>query len=205
MPQEFIGLLFLIGALFLLIALMGSIEIRQININIGTRNPPLRIVLAILGIILIILSIVFYTVEEGLIQPSPNRNSDNPTVEPALAFAQLSEFLDNGNFKSADLETDTIISAKKYSTSCEDLRKLDEIWRRHSDYKFGFKAQLDIWNEEKRDINRFRDRVGWRVNGRLISHDELTFSLNAPTGHLPWVGFIRHEKFLPIVNECWRN
>lgn len=92
---------------------------------------------------------------------------------------------------------------------CEDLGIIDRLWMRHSKGRFGFSVQQPIWQQCDRSRwdkgeawSLFGDRVGWRVNNSLIGvltgtrqyrwkhYDELTFSLSAPKGHLPWVNGI---------------
>ncbi|KAM3110069.1 GUN4 domain-containing protein [Phormidesmis sp. 146-33] len=82
---------------------------------------------------------------------------------------------------------------------CQDLQILDQLWMDYSGDRFGFSVQSAFWQKidatfwDKSEVwSRFGDRVGWRVN-RLIDHhwkryDQLTFNLEAPRGHLPYLG-----------------
>ncbi|MFM6350115.1 MAG: GUN4 domain-containing protein, partial [Dolichospermum sp.] len=76
----------------------------------------------------------------------------------------------------------------------EELRKMDQLWVKYSNGKFGFSVQKQIWLElggkldGEPDLDTYRklgDRVGWRQRGRWLSYDSYTFSTNAPSGHLP--------------------
>jgi hypothetical protein len=75
---------------------------------------------------------------------------------------------------------------------CEDLKRIDQLWVKYSQGKFGFSVQESIWksvggsSKPTNDVyNRFADRVGWRINQRWLKSDDYNFTNNAPSGHLP--------------------
>lgn len=78
---------------------------------------------------------------------------------------------------------------------CADLRIIDQLWMEYSQGHFGFSAQLPIFistgNQPGRLVDeeaydRFGDQVGWRRDGEWVAFVEnLNFTLDAPTGHLP--------------------
>ena len=106
---------------------------------------------------------------------------------------------------------------------CADLRTIDQLWVKYSNGKFGFSVQKQIWQdcgsptEWNASWNNFGDRVGWRTSKTIMRErgilwtkrqeekereewlsfaNQLTFSLDAPAGHLPrtvceelWVRF----------------
>ncbi len=61
---------------------------------------------------------------------------------------------------------------------CKDLHTIDNLWINYSGGRFGFSAQLKVFQEEG-DWERFTERVGW------YSREEVVFSLSSPRGHLP--------------------
>jgi hypothetical protein len=67
---------------------------------------------------------------------------------------------------------------------CTDLRTIDQLWIKYSHGHFGLTVQKLIWQEVNESYQAFGDRVGWRVKGKWIDYSELTFSLDAPVGHL---------------------
>lgn len=83
---------------------------------------------------------------------------------------------------------------------CTDLRILDQLWVKYSRGRFGFSVQKAIWQKydrlywNKAEVWRlFADRVGWRTHNLFVDNHwkryrEITFSLSAPTGHLPFLG-----------------
>ncbi|MGF1672268.1 MAG: ankyrin repeat domain-containing protein [Rivularia sp. (in: cyanobacteria)] len=127
--------------------------------------------------------------------------------------SQLQQFLKSKNWAAADKETRRLLSPEKdpYSPNSatiplELIREIDRAWLSASGGRFGFSIQAKIWRQaiathpknSEAAVNTFRDRVGWklivpRTENDFISSDwlnesELNYSLQAPTGHLPWAG-----------------
>lgn len=88
------------------------------------------------------------------------------------------------------LTTDTI-----EQISCDDLKKIDQLWLEHSNNRFGFTPQFEAFiatgNRPGRlmspeSYDKFGDRIGWRKDNQwIIFKKNLDFSINAPAGHLP--------------------
>lgn len=88
----------------------------------------------------------------------------------------------------------------------EVLQTLDRLWVEASDGRFGFSVQQQIWQEVRAQnpvdsavaAKAFGDRVGWTrppgvedptsIAGDWLTEMEITPSLDAPVGHLPWAG-----------------
>lgn len=127
-------------------------------------------------------------------------------AQTSLRYFKLAYYLQQGDFKEADLETYKVMKIvgdfahKGYLNSkdiqCfprEDLRIIDQLWVKYSKGKFGFSVQKTIYAETgnpldgkyyKESFKRFMHEVGWRDL-------ELTFDTSAPIGHLPvavWEG-----------------
>ena len=125
----------------------------------------------------------------------------------------LQEYLTAKNWALADQETrqllsssDLVSGARTAANPLTLLREIDQAWLTASDGRFGFSVQYKLWkaaeaahpNDETAVVNAFRDRVGWklaapRTENDFISSDwlnesELSYSAQAPTGHLPWAG-----------------
>ncbi|MGK7903671.1 MAG: GUN4 domain-containing protein [Hormoscilla sp.] len=120
------------------------------------------------------------------------REWEEADIETARVMLEVAG-REEGRFRVKDLE----------NFPCEDLRAIDKLWVKYSNGRFGFSVQKRIWLEEGGKVDyetecRLGDRVGWRRKGCSHSfrdgkgewhlHRDLTFSLDAPTGHLPgWV------------------
>jgi hypothetical protein len=139
----------------------------------------------------------------------------NADSERGVDYTQLQELLAAGEWEKADRETEAVmlqasgreqegwLTERNMGTfPCQDLRTIDQLWVKYSNGRFGFSVQKRIWQDIEattKDANvdtwkYFGDRVGWRVNDYWIGYSNLTFSLDAPEGHLPgWVfvsGFV---------------
>ncbi|HEY9622572.1 MAG TPA: GUN4 domain-containing protein [Crinalium sp.] len=130
-----------------------------------------------------------------------------------LHYSQLRRVLAAGKWQQADQETklalcnacglglrDHLQPEHIADIPCRDLQIIDQLWVLYSQGRFGFSVQQKIWQRyanrywEKSDVwMAFGDRVGWRLN-TLLTHNhwkrygEITFSLKAPVGHLPFMG-----------------
>lgn len=88
---------------------------------------------------------------------------------------------------------------------CEDLHKINQLWLDYSNGKFGFSVQKEIYQQVggTRDFDgnawgQFCERVGWvghrsilfgmLGNESFLAHSSnITFNINAPIGHLPFL------------------
>jgi hypothetical protein len=163
--------------------------------------------------------------------PSPSTATSGSQVELRSAvgydYTRLQNLLVAGKWRQADEETANamlkVTSREKEgwlreedidNFPCEDLRTIDRLWVKHSNGKFGFSVQKQIYQDlggtrqfDKAAFDlwrKFGDTVGWRkeklkqrkilgipVEDRLkrewIYYTELDFDLyNSPKGHLPW-------------------
>ena len=144
----------------------------------------------------------------------------SPKNEPTPAiFQNLEALLKAGKWRDADLETwELMLKLTKRQREGwlrledvknfprQELRKMDQLWVKYSNGKFGFSVQKQIWLElggkldgepDWDDWDTFKklgSRVGWLKNDAWLSYDSYTFSTNALPGHLPAVvyaaGFI---------------
>ena len=83
------------------------------------------------------------------------------------------------------LETDDLTKI-----SGGDLLSIDRLWSKYSEAKFGFKVQLEIWqNLPNQNYRAFGSEVGWYKNQRWLLSKRLDYSLAAPEGHLPAISW----------------
>lgn len=129
-------------------------------------------------------------------------------------LAVLQTHLQAGDWAAADRETRRLLAPESVSplplepasVQPEMIRAIDQMWLRASNGQFGFSVQLRLWqealaahpNNNEAAVNAFRDRVGWKlaapraevdfISSDWLNESELTYSLQAPEGHLPWAG-----------------
>ena len=145
-----------------------------------------------------------------------------------INYTKLQNLLAQGKWKEADLETSNLLlkvsnreqqgwlrEGDVKNLSCEDLKMMDSLWVAHSQGRFGFSVQREIYrslggtSKHNSDIyDKFGDKVGWRVNGSWLRYDNITCDQKAKKGHLPRVGgwrILRGWRFLLgnlISSEC---
>ncbi|GGA45056.1 GUN4 domain-containing protein [Okeania sp. KiyG1] len=125
-----------------------------------------------------------------------------------INYTKLRDFLANGEWKEADMETARCmlkVSGQEEqgyldiedveNFPCTDLRTIDQLWVKYSNGKFGFSVQKKIYQslggtgEYNREVwEKFGEKVGWRKEDRWLSYNELTWTRDISshyTGHIP--------------------
>lgn len=128
--------------------------------------------------------------------------------EKGVDYTRLRELLAAGQWKQADKETVTVLLKAAGSEGrdnfdledmdkipCTDLRTIDQLWVKYSSGRFGFSVQKCIWKEVGGKVDyetekRLGERVGWRKSGSWLDYSDLTFSTQAPVGHLPGMRYL---------------
>ncbi len=145
--------------------------------------------------------------EELLSSITIQKNLQKPSfIDCPMSYRQLSQLLAAKHWKEADVETTRILLQVSGRTEagwmraedfkqfpCQDLCMLDRLWVSHSNSRFGYSIQKQVWESigGKLDIDymiwcKFGDRLGWRRHGNWLNYSDLTFDQNiAPPGHLP--------------------
>jgi GUN4-like/TIR domain len=89
--------------------------------------------------------------------------------------------------QSADQEKDGYLFEQQMREFDEDvLLNLDRLWLKYSQNCFGFSIQKKMLIECQQDGIRFATQVGWRRSDGWIDEAHVTYSLDAPIGHLPY-------------------
>lgn len=120
-------------------------------------------------------------------------------------YQQLENYLKNGQWKEADKETLKVMltatgremigyldrgSIEKFP--CTDLQTINQLWVKYSKGHFGFSVQRDIWksiggkpNAPWETVEKFGDRLGWRIQGQWLYDLGDISNASAPIGQLP--------------------
>jgi hypothetical protein len=167
-----------------------------------------------------------------------NNETDDLSSKRGVDYTNLQNLLKAGKWKEADQETLAVMlkAANREKEACLDiesienfpcidLRTINQLWVKYSNGQFGFSVQKRIWESvggkpgeyDQEIIKQFGDRVGWRkrllgfVNYETwLSYSEITFTLDAPSGHLPlvggmnglWDGVERDVSFFSRLETC---
>jgi len=158
----------------------------------------------------------------------PRRRQDELNSERfgANYYAKLQELLAAQDWKAADKETARcmceVMDRQKEGWlriedieqfPCLDLKNIDRLWVTHSNGRFGFSVQKQIWQDcgsptkYNSDWERFGEAVGWRTKGGFLKksewllHSQLTFALDAPKGHLPSFEWCMGEDVVFVVRS----
>jgi hypothetical protein len=125
-------------------------------------------------------------------------------------YAQLENLLASGKWRSADEETSSIMlkltsrvdagwlrEQDFAALSCLDLETIDALWTNHSQGRFGFTSQSQVWKTVE-DYTKFSDAVSWRLSYKWQRYSQLKFNLEAPPGHLPAAPFYKLKDEIAI-------
>ena len=138
-------------------------------------------------------------------------SNDVPLVSAKeVNYEKLRDLLAAGKWQEADVETNSCMlrAAEREKEGwldtnnidnfpCEDLRTIDQLWVKYSNGKFGLSVQKQVYKSvggtgkfDKRTLEAFGNKVGWRKGGRWLYYSDLTFSQDTnEMGYLPCVGW----------------
>jgi hypothetical protein len=67
-----------------------------------------------------------------------------------------------------------------------DLKTINNLWIVHSEGKFGFSIQREIWLGLGKNWDNLWGKIGWKSGNNWTRYpNEFTWNLSAPKGHLP--------------------
>ncbi|MEX0269917.1 GUN4 N-terminal ARM-like repeat domain-containing protein [Leptolyngbyaceae cyanobacterium UHCC 1019] len=87
-----------------------------------------------------------------------------------------------------------------------DLQTLNALWLVHSEGKFGFSVQREIWLSAGKNWIKLWSKIGWK-NGNTWTRypQEFTWDLTAPKGHLPLSNQLRGVRMISalLAHPAW--
>lgn len=150
--------------------------------------------------------------------------SSTPSTSQTISFDLLRQLLSAKNFQQADEETRRLLivlagepaQKRGYVFFSEvqfipeaDLKTIDELWREHSDNRFGYSIQKRIFHKAKGDFTKFFIKVGWmkKLDTEMEQYNyrsfptEFMWELNdeTPEGHLPLTNALRGTQLLSNI------
>ena len=116
-------------------------------------------------------------------------------------YQQLEDYLKNGQWRDADNETYRLMittvgkeegqffsSDELRNFPCEELQAIDSLWVKHSNGKFGFSVQKDIYLNKCGGIPDGKyHREAFSKFIRMVKWNTIKYEISSPEGHLPFV------------------
>ncbi|XP_030508137.2 tetrapyrrole-binding protein, chloroplastic [Cannabis sativa] len=162
---------------------------------------------------------------------SPNTTASTTTTTAtstsspsSSSFDDLQRYLAAADFRQADEETRRLLivlageAAQKRGyvffsevqfISKSDMKTIDELWRSHSNERFGYSVQRKIFKKVNRDFTRFFIKLGWmkKLDTEVVQYnyrafpDEFIWELkdDTPEGHLPLTNALRGTQLLNSI------
>ncbi|QSJ17767.1 GUN4 domain-containing protein [Nostoc sp. UHCC 0702] len=87
-----------------------------------------------------------------------------------------------------------------------DLQTINNLWLVHSEGKFGFSVQREIWLSLGKNWDNFWPKIGWKRGNNWTRYpNEFTWDLSAPKGHLPLSNQLRGVRVIAslLSHPAW--
>ncbi|EEF28939.1 tetrapyrrole-binding protein, chloroplastic [Ricinus communis] len=151
--------------------------------------------------------------------------STTPSTSQTFSLDLLQQHLSAQNFRQADEETRRLLIvlageatqkrgyvffSEVQFISENDLKAIDELWKKYSNNKFGYSIQKRIWQQKaNKDFTKFFIKVGWmkKLDTEVEQYNyrsfptEFIWELNdeIPEGHLPLTNALRGTQLLNCI------
>jgi hypothetical protein len=90
----------------------------------------------------------------------------------------------------------------------EDLHTIDKLWLLHSDGKFGFSIQREMWLGMNKNWDKLWPKIGWKEGNNWTRYPgAFTWDLTAPRGHLPLSNQLRGVRVISslLSHPAWEQ
>ena len=143
--------------------------------------------------------------------------------ESGIDYNPLQQLLAVQDFQAADRMTlqkmcelagPTAVQRKwLYFTEVEnfpttDLHTINHLWLVHSEGKFGFSVQREIWLGLSKNWENFWSKIGWKSGNNWTRYPNgFTWDISAPKGHLPLSNQLRGVRVIASLfsHPAWTN
>ncbi|KAK6930574.1 GUN4-like [Dillenia turbinata] len=151
--------------------------------------------------------------------------STSPSAsQTTISYDVLQQHLSSKNYRLADEETRRLLivlageAAQKRGyvffsevqfISEADLKTIDEMWKQHSNKKFGYSVQKRLWEKANKDFTKFFLKVGWmkKLDTEVEQWNYRSFPTEfmweltdeTPEGHLPLTNALRGTQLLNSI------
>ncbi len=89
-----------------------------------------------------------------------------------------------------------------------DLQTIDTLWQIHSEGKFGFSIQREIWLGSSKDWSKLWSKIAWKSGNNWTRYPgAFTWDLTAPRGHLPLSNQLRGVRAISslLSHPAWEQ
>lgn len=89
-----------------------------------------------------------------------------------------------------------------------DLQTINSLWFIHSQGKFGFSVQREIWLSLSKNWEKLWAKIGWKTGNNWTRYPHgFTWDLSAPVGHLPLSNQLRGVRVMAslLSHPAWTN
>lgn len=140
-----------------------------------------------------------------------------------IDYTQLQKLLAQQHFEAADklttqklcelAGTDAVKRKWIYFTEVEqlptiDLQTIDALWLFHSEGKFGFSIQRELWMGMAKSWDKLWVKIGWKSGNNWTRYPgAFTWNLTAPKGHLPLSNQLRGVRAISslLSHPAWEK
>jgi hypothetical protein len=87
-----------------------------------------------------------------------------------------------------------------------DLQTINALWLIHSQGKFGFSVQRELWLSLSKNWEKLWLKIGWKTGNNWTRYpNEFTWDLSAPRGHLPLSNQLRGVRVIAslLSHPAW--
>ena len=143
--------------------------------------------------------------------------------EREIDYAPLQKLLASQDFQAADQMTlqkmcelagkDALKRKWLYFTEVDsfpvtDLQTINQLWLVHSEGKFGFSVQRELWLRLGKNWESLWAKIGWKNGNNWTRYPkEFVWGLDAPQGHLPLSNQLRGVRVIAslLSHPAWSN
>jgi hypothetical protein len=143
--------------------------------------------------------------------------------ERGADYTELQQLLARQDFKAADRLTlqklcelagaRAVLRKWFYFTEVDsfpipDLLSINSLWLVHSEGKFGFSVQREIWLSQGQNWDKMWPKIGWKTGNSWTRYpNEFTWDLTAPRGHLPLSNQLRGVRAMEklLSHPAWSS
>jgi hypothetical protein len=89
-----------------------------------------------------------------------------------------------------------------------DLQTINALWLAHSEGKFGFSVQRELWLSVGKNWEKLWDKIAWKSGNNWTRYpQEFIWDLSAPKGHLPLSNQLRGVRPFAslLVHPAWNS